>query len=397
LFVYDYLLFIDAVYLHYHLTDSLVQNSYKMKKIILTTCIVFTAFISKSQMDIPPDGGNATAMVSEDIGITGITIKYHRPGVKGREGKIWGNVVPYGFNAFNMMAGKPASPWRAGANEATTISFEHDVKVEGKDLNAGTYALYMAIDKDTVTVIFSKETEAWGTFFYRPENDVLRVYVKPAMLDKSVERLKYEFIEQQEKSAVVTMQWEKLMVPFKVEVDVDNIVLKRIREQLIGPKGFASGNLVQIARYYYTKNTNLEEALGWAQRAVTGLPFGQSNYETTRTLAIGYEKLNLFLQADSVMNSILPFAIIAQYTGYGRSMISMKRFDRALEVMLGAQKKFGDKYAVNNGLSYAYSAKTDYTKALEFANKALAQASPQAKATVTANIEKLKAGKDINQ
>lgn len=368
-----------------------------MKKIFLSALSVIVGLAAFSQMDIPPDGGNSTAMVSEDIGITSITIKYHRPGVKGREGKIWGNVVPYGFNAFNMIAGKPSSPWRAGANEVTTISIEHDVKVEGKDLKAGVYALFMAMGKDTVTIIFSKETEAWGTFFYQPEDDVLRIYVKPVALDKSVERLKYEFIEQQEKSVVITMQWEKVLVPFKVEADVDNIVLNRIKEQLMGSKGFASGNLVQIARYYYAKNSNLEEALGWAQRAVTGLPFGQSNYETARTLAIGYEKLNHFPQADSVMNSILSFSTITQYTSYGRNMISLKRSDRGLEVMLGAQKRFGDVYAVNNGLSYAYSAKADYTKALEFANKALAQAPPQTKATITANIEKLKAGKDINQ
>lgn len=368
-----------------------------MKKFLVFAFTTLTISIANAQMDIPPDGANSTAMVSEDIGITSITIKYHRPAVKGREGKIWGAVVPYGFNAFNMMAGKLTSPWRAGANEATTISFEHDVKVEGKDLKAGTYALFMGMGKDTVTIIFSKEVEAWGTFFYKPENDVLRIYVKPATLENSVERLKYEFIEQQEKSCVVTMQWEKLMVPFKVEADVENIVLNRIREQLIGPKGFVSGNLVQIARYYFSKNTNLEEALSWAQRAVTGLPFGQSNYETVRTLAIGYEKLNRFPQADSVMNTALLYASIGQYTGYSRNMITMKRSERAVEVMLGAQKRYGDVYAVNNGLSYAYSAAGNYTKALEFANKALSQAPAQAKPTVTANIEKLKAGKDINQ
>jgi hypothetical protein len=368
-----------------------------MKQIILSILITLNTIVVSAQMDIPPDGGNTTAMTSEDVGITSINIKYHRPGVKGREGKIWGTLVPYGFNVFNATTGKPASPWRAGANEATTISFEHDVKVEGKELKAGTYALFMAMGKDTVTVIFSKEAEAWGTFFYRPENDVLRIYVKPVELEKSVERLKYEFIDQQDKSCVVTMQWEKILVPFKVEVDVDNIVLNRIREQLIGPKGFASGNLVQISRYYFSRNMNLEEALGWAQRAVTGLPFGQSNYETIRTLAIGYEKLNRYLQADSVMNTVLPFSSMNQYSSYGRNMLSMKRSERALEVMLGAQKRYGDVYAVNNGLAYAYAATGDYTKALEFANKAQAQAtSPQAKATVTANIEKLKAVKDIN-
>jgi hypothetical protein len=78
------------------------------------------------------------------------------------------------------------SPWRAGANEATTISFEHDVKVEGKDLKAGTYALFMAMG-DSVTLIFSNQKDAWGSFYYRPEEDVLRVKVKPAILDKGVE------------------------------------------------------------------------------------------------------------------------------------------------------------------------------------------------------------------
>lgn len=352
---------------------------------------------SYAQMDIPPDGGNTTAMVSEDIGITSILIKYHRPAVKGREGKIWGGLVPYGFNVINVIERKPASPWRAGANEATTISFEHDVKVEGKDLKAGTYALYMAIGKDTVTVIFSKEAEAWGTFFYSPANDVLRIYVKPVMLEKSVERLKYEFIDQQEKSVVATMQWEKLMVPFKIEADVDNIVLSRIKEQLIGPKGFASGNLVQISRYYFNKNSNLEEALGWAERAVTGLPFGQTQYANITTLVMGYEKLNRLKEADSVMNSYMPFTTIGQHIAYGRQLITQKRNNRAMEIMLGAQKRFGDVFAVNNGLSYAYSANGDFKKALEFANKALAQSPPQNKATLSANVEKLKAGKDINQ
>jgi hypothetical protein len=372
-------------------------KTFIMKQLILSVTIMLSAIVATAQMDIPPDGGNTTAMASEDVGITTITIKYHRPGVKGREGKIWGTLVPYGFNVFNLATGKPASPWRAGANEATTISFEHDIKVEGKDLKAGTYALFMAMGKDTVTVIFSKQAEAWGTFFYRPEYDILRIYVKPVTLEKSVERLKYEFIDQQEKSCVVTMQWEKVLVPFRVDVDVDHIVLNRVREQLIGPKGFASGNLVQICRYYFNKDMNLEEAVGWAQRAVTGMPFGQSNYETVRTLAIGYEKLNRFPQADSVMNTVLPFSGMSQVSSYSRNMLSLKRNERALEVMLNAQKRFGDVYAVNNGLSFAYAATGEYTKALEFAKKALAQApSPQAKATVTANIEKLKAGKDIN-
>ena len=78
-------------------------------------------------------------------------------------------------------------PWRAGANETTTITFEHDVKVEGQEIKAGTYGLYMAVWPEKATIIFSKQADAWGSFFYEEKNDVLRVDVKPVALDKSVE------------------------------------------------------------------------------------------------------------------------------------------------------------------------------------------------------------------
>ena len=96
----------------------------------------------------------------------------------------------------------------------------------------------MAMGADNVTIIFSSQYNAWGSFYYEEKNDVLRVNVKPVALEKSVEWLKYEFIEQREKYCVVAMQWEKVSVPFKIEVDVDNIVLARIREELTSRKGF---------------------------------------------------------------------------------------------------------------------------------------------------------------
>ena len=368
-----------------------------MKKNILSIVIMLTAIVVTAQMDIPPVGFNPRATISEEVGITSISINYSRAGVKGREGKIWGEVVANGFGTFNFTTYGLTSPWRAGANEATVITFEHDVKLEGKDLKAGSYALFMAMGTDNVTLIFSMQAGAWGSFYYKEENDVLRVNVKPVALDKSVEWLKYEFIEHKEKSCLIAMQWEKLSVPFKVEVDVDNIVLARMRAEFTSVKGFTSANRLQAFMYCFDKNINMEEALGWAQSAITGKPFGQSGFDAYNNLAAGYEKLNRLPQADSVMNEGLQIANLNQYISYGRALISQKRNGRALDVMLGAQKRFGDVYAVNNGLSYAYSATNNYTKALEFANKALAQAtSPQAKATVTANIEKLKAGKDIN-
>jgi hypothetical protein len=370
-----------------------------MKKIQSTlTALLFSVFAS-AQMDIPPSGGNPRAMISEEVGITSISIKYARPDVNKREGKVYGdgNLVPYGFSTTNFVSGKNNAPWRAGANEATVITFEHDVKVEGKDLKAGSYALFMAMGAADVTLIFSKQTEAWGSFYYKEEDDVLRVNVKPVPLDKSVEWLKYEFIEHKEKHCVIAMQWEKLSVPFKVEVDVDNIVLARLREQTISQKNFNSTNMIQASSWCFNKNINLEEALTWAQRAVTGFQ-GQRSYVSMRNLAVGYEKLNRIPQADSVMNEALTLANVNQFTGYARALITAKRADKALEVMLASQKKNGDVFAVNNGFMFAYSAKADYRNALKFAEKAMTQAPNDAvKKQIEGFIIKLKEGKDINQ
>ncbi len=370
-----------------------------MKLFIIASVATFFTITSFAQMDVPAVGGNPRATISEEIGITSITIKYSRPDVNKREGKIYGdgNVVTYGFSTTSFLTNKPTAPWRAGANDNTTITFEHDVKVEGKELKAGTYGLHMAIGADNVTIIFSNQTEGWGSFYYDEKFDALRVNVKPVALDKSVEWLKYEFIEHKEKSCVIAMQWEKLSVPFKVEVDVDNIVLARLREQTTSQKNFNSTNMIQASSYFFNKNSNLEEALGWAQRAVTGFN-GQKSYVSLRNLATGYEKLNRLPQADSVMAEALTMATVNQYVGYGRALIQQKRNDKSIEVLQAAKTKFGDVFVVNNAMAFAYSAKGDFANAIKSTEKAISQApNDAAKKTVECQLTKLKEGKDINQ
>src|SRR6187549_2896132 len=149
-----------------------------MKQFFCTAfSLLMFQYLSMAQLTTLPDGGNKRAMVAERVGLTDITIRYNRPGVKGREGKIWGELVPYGFTDLGFGTSK-AAPWRAGANETTTIEFSTDVKIEGKDLPAGKYGFYVAVGKDESTLIFSKNTMAWGSFFYDPAEDVLRVTVK---------------------------------------------------------------------------------------------------------------------------------------------------------------------------------------------------------------------------
>ncbi|MEP6675889.1 MAG: DUF2911 domain-containing protein [Ferruginibacter sp.] len=367
----------------------------------LTTVFAALLFITNhavAQLDLPPSGGNPRATVSEEVGITSITIKYSRPDVKKREGKIYGdgNVVTYGFSTQSFITNKNTSPWRAGANENTTITFEHDVKVEGQPIKAGTYGLFMAMGADNATIIFSSQSNAWGSFNYEDKYDVLRVNVKPVTLDKSVEWLKYEFVEQHEKYCVIAMQWEKISVPFKVEVDVDNIVLERLREELTGRKGFVPANILSATQYCFNKNINLDEALVWSKRAINGNG-GQKTYITLRNLATAYEKLNRLPEADSSMNEALLIATANQYTAYGKILITQKRADKAMEVFTAAQKRYGDMFGVNNGLMSAYSAKGDYKNAIKYAEKSMAQApNDAAKKTLEEQIAKLKEGKDIN-
>lgn len=213
-----------------------------MKKLLLLLAITVTTASSFAQVSYNaalPNGYTRKASVSEQIGLTDVTITYHRPSVNKREGKIWGQIVPKGFNDQGFGNRKP-SPWRAGANESTIIEFDQDVKVEGQNLAKGKYGLYIAYDPAECTVIFNKKYESWGSFFYDESNDVLRVKVKPQSIDKSVENLRFEFIDQTPTSAVIALSWEKLMIPFKVEVDV----LKQQFDALVieseNPRGFTS-------------------------------------------------------------------------------------------------------------------------------------------------------------
>jgi hypothetical protein len=215
-----------------------------------------------------PAGGNKRALVYEQVGLTDVTIRYNRPHVNKREGKIWGQLIPVGFVDQGFGTSK-AAPWRAGANENTTIEFSTDVKIEGQPLAAGRYGFSIAYDPNECTLIFSKNSTSWGSFFYNPDEDALRVKVKPVAADKSVEWLRYEFADQGPASAVVQLEWEKLVIPFKIEVDVVANQLASFRKELRSNKGFTWENWNQAALYCAQNKVNLEEALTWANQAIS--------------------------------------------------------------------------------------------------------------------------------
>src|SRR6201995_340957 len=195
-----------------------MKNCFKIYLLLLTFQFIFTG-LACAQLTTLPRGGNKRASVSEQIGITHVIIHYSRPGVKKREGHIWGELIPIGYSELGYGIKKPA-PWRAGANENTTFEFTTDVRIEGQDLPAGRYGFFVAYDPTECTLIFSKNSTSWGNFFYDPADDALRIKAKTIKTTQSVEWLKYEFAEQPPSSATVQLQWENLMIPFTIKVDV---------------------------------------------------------------------------------------------------------------------------------------------------------------------------------
>ncbi len=121
--------------------------------------------------------------------------------------------------------------------------------VEGQSLAAGKYGLFIAYDPTECTIIFSKNSSSWGSFFYNPAEDALRVKVKPVAIDKTIERLRYEFQNQTENSAVVALEWEKLTIPFKIETDVIKNQLESFRKELQSNKGFNWESWQQAAQW----------------------------------------------------------------------------------------------------------------------------------------------------
>ncbi|MDO8550416.1 MAG: DUF2911 domain-containing protein [Ignavibacteria bacterium] len=179
------------------------------KKFFISLCILFFILVGftyaqKEQVRVSPK-----ASVMQVVGLTEVKIDYSRPGVKKRT--IWGELVPYN------------KVWRAGANEATTISFSSDVLIEGEKLPAGKYSFFAIPTKDEWTLIFNKVAEQWGAFEYNEAEDALRITIKPKG-NGFQEWLTYSFTDYDVKSqsAVINLEWEKLKVPFKVKVSDNN-------------------------------------------------------------------------------------------------------------------------------------------------------------------------------
>ncbi len=208
-------------------------------------CVLGSA---QAQIQLPPV--SPAASVKAVVGLTEVEISYHRPGVKGR--KIFGAMLPWG------------EVWRLGANEATTIRFATDVKVEGRGVPAGTYALFAIPGPERWTLILNKQAKQWGAFRYKPAEDLLRFDVQPRS-GPFIEWMGFAIDPQSRSKAVVEMAWDTVRVPFTVETDVDEAVWSQIDKTLAGKPEWS--DYLQAAQYALFAEQRLDEAMGWIEKA----------------------------------------------------------------------------------------------------------------------------------
>ena len=358
---------------------------------------------AQTSITLPPDGENQHATVSQSLGLVTVTIDYHSPkvhnprGGEDRRGKIYGTLVPYGMQKTLGFGTCTECPWRVGANENTVFTTTNDVKIEGQPLAAGSYGLHMVPGQDEWTIIFSKNSTSWGSFFYDPKDDALRVKVKPAKSEYH-EYLTFEFPERKLDQATALMRWEDLQVPFTISVDnIASLYLDKIRNELKNSQGFSWMNYTGAARYAL-QNKDPKDALEWAKVAATpGFP-GVENFNTLMTLADAQAANNMEADAAKTREKATAMGSPIELHQYARQLLTQGKKQEAFAVWQLNAKKYPGQWPVNVGLARGNSAVGNYKEALKYAKLALAQApDDNNKKNLQTGIAKLEAGKDMNQ
>ena len=364
--------------------------------IFFLACLFKIEANAQGQLTVPHSGGNRKATVSELLGLTKLELTYNRPGVRGREGKIWGtNVVHYGLKNQGFGSSK-AAPWRAGANENTTFLTSSAVNIEGQRLSPGKYGVFMIAGENQTTVIFSRNSGSWGSFFYDSTEDALRVTVKNEKLSAPVEWLKYEFIRQTDTSVTVALMWENRLIPFTITADVYRLQLESFRQELRTEPGFIWQSYEQAASYCLMHNIEFEQGLVWAEESISGV-VGQKNFKTLSTKAALLAKLNRTKESELIMKEAIPMGNLLELHEYAKSLLKQNNGQAAFEVFNLNYRNHPDQLTTNIGLARGYAALGNFKLALKYMRSALKQVPNESSATIIRDlITKLEARQNIN-
>lgn len=240
-----------------------------MKKLFISAIFV-AIFACAATAQVPAVQASQKATVTQTVGDVNFTITYHRPSINGR--KVWGELVPYG------------KVWRTGANNATVFETSGDVTINGQKLAAGKYSFYAIPTATDWTLIFNKTWDQWGTI-YDEKLDALRVTAKPVAVSDSAENLNYEFAGITPTTGVVHLKWEKLRVPFTIDIgDVNSRLMGKHREALAAAKADDFQTPARAAAFVLNAKlkTGYPEALTWIDKSIAV----RETFGNTRTKAL---------------------------------------------------------------------------------------------------------------
>jgi hypothetical protein len=328
-----------------------------------------------SELSLPPNGMNQKAEVSQWIGLVKVTIAYHSPNVHGpagrdRTGHIWGELVKYGLFDDGFGPSK-ATPWRAGANETTTITFSHDVKVGGRGVSAGTYGLFLEVQPSGPWTWILSTQAGWGAYQYDQKYDVVRVAAAPDRAPYT-EFLTYGFDERRLESAVAFLQWENERVALQIDVpNSKQLYVDQMRKDLLGWPGFNYQNWQNAAQFCADNNVNLDEALVWAEKAISE-PFrnaaqGRKDFFTMRTKASVLRAMKRDSDADGVMDEAVAMAEapVMGIHQYATSLVAAGRKDKAMTIFrMNRERHPEEKFVTYVGLARGYTALGDTKNAI---------------------------------
>lgn len=338
-------------------------------KAVAATGFLLASLSSVSLAQLRTPVASPYASVSEEVGLTDITITYGRPAVNGRD--VWGTVVPNGLSKpFPNFGNGKDYPWRAGANVNTAIRFEHDVLVEGKRLAAGAYGLHMIPGDTEWIVIFNKDAAAWGSFFYEQANDALRVTVRPKPAPFK-ERLTYEFMDQDGQGGVtVALHWEEKMIPFHVQVaDYQPTIMAAMRDELLTRGGFSWQNYFALANYALLNNVELDEGRRWAAQAVAA----NTNFHTSRLHAGYMMRDGKTAEADTYMAEPIAASTENELNAYGYQLMGMGLIKKAEEVFRLNIERHPDSWNPYDSLGECYGNQGDRVNAKKYYETALSK------------------------
>jgi len=347
----------------------------------ISLCLLMAAIPSLSSaqsfvLDLPLQ--SQRAQVAQRIGITDITINYHRPLVNDR--KVWDGLVPYG------------KVWRAGANINTTITFSDPVLIEGKPLDKGTYGLHMIPSADEWTIIFSRNSTSWGSFTYDDKEDALRVTVKPKAAEMH-NALTYDFDDLQKDSAVVELEWEKVAVPFKVSVDVHDVVQASLKKQLRDLSQYTWMSWDDAANYLLAEKIGLDSALTYSDKSIEN----EDRFDNELTKSKVLAALNRKDDAAAAQKKALDMASPLQVHMFARGLQGEKRSEEAFAIFRENAKKHPNEWYVHSGLARIYCSQGKFDDAAKEMKVALAGAPDNQKVYVDGLVKKLESKQDINQ